>query len=124
MFPVGEKRPRIGLTEIVTKMAFHVYRRATQIAATDELSHATRHMAELVVMSGRELQLGLVGECYENVGLLGVDGERLLHVDVGSPLEASLREREVAFRWRRNVDNVWPSLTQEFSEVAEILLDR
>ena len=81
---VAEERLRIGLSEIVTEIAFHMHRRPTQIASSDELSHATGHMAELLIMSSRQLELVLVGECHETVGLTGVERERLLHVDVTS----------------------------------------
>src|SRR2546427_3715729 len=124
MLPVAEERSRIRLVEFVTEIALHVYWRSTQVAAANDLAHAARHVTELIVVSGRQLQLSLGGECHEGMSLLGIEREGLLHVNMAPALQAHLGELEVTCRRRRDVDNVWSSLAQELAHIAEIMLDR
>src|SRR5438093_10330045 len=121
MLLVAEQHPRMtGVREVMAKIALHVYREPTQVAALDEGSHASRHVAELVVMPDRELEPPLIGECDKSFGLLRVERDRLLHIDMAPALEAQPSDLEMALRRRRNVNDVGPGVTQKFGQVAEI----
>src|SRR6266571_2546895 len=124
MLLVAKKRSRITVPKLIAIVTFHVYRSPAQVAALDERSHASRRMAELIVMSCRQLEFLLIGECNKSFGLFCVECDWLLHVDVASAFQAKSGNIEVAFRRRRDVNNVWPGITQEFRQVAEIPFDR
>ena len=81
-------------------------------------------MAELVVVSDRQLQAFRLREGDQRVRLPGVDGERLFHVDVGSSLQAEPRELEVALRRRRDVNHVRLLVGQHILGIAEVTPDR
>src|SRR5687767_3633896 len=85
---VPEERTRISVAQVVAIGALHVYGRAPQIAAFDEAPHATRGMAELIVVPRRELQAALERQRDEPLRLLFTDGNRLLDVHMAAVLEA------------------------------------
>src|SRR5213593_506474 len=124
MLLVAKKRSRITVPKLIAIVTFHVYRSPAQVAALDESSHASRHVAELIVMPCCQLEFLLIGECNKYLGLLLVECEWLLHIDVTSTFQAKPRNFKMAFRRRRDVNDVWTGVTQKFSQVAEIPLDR
>src|SRR3989454_12325035 len=77
-------------------------------------------MAELIVMPYRQLEPPFVGQCNKSLGLLLMECKWLLHIDVTSALQANPRDIEMAFRRRRDMDNVRSGVTQEFSQVGEV----
>src|SRR6266571_1688490 len=88
------------------------------------ISRTSRDVAELIVMSCGQLESLLIGECNKYLGFFCVEREWFLHIDVASPFQAKPRNIEMAFRRRRDVNNVWPGVTQKFSQVAVIPFDR
>src|SRR5206468_6220538 len=125
MVLVAQQRSRVRrVFEFMAEVAFHMYRAPAQVAALDEPSHASRDVAELVVVSHRELEAPLIREGNEDSGLLRVERERLLHIDVASPLETGPGDIEMAFRRRRDVNDVWSGVIQQVTQVAEIPLYR
>src|SRR5664279_954682 len=113
MLLVGEKGSRIRcVSELITKVTFHVDRRPAQVAASDKRSHASHRVAELAVMSCGQLEPLLVRERYESVGVLGVERKWLLHIDVASPFQAKPGDIKMALGRRRNVHNIWRDVTQ------------
>src|SRR5207245_10456840 len=108
----------------IAVLTLHMSRPSAQVPALDKSSHASRHMAELIIMPYRQLEPRLIGECNKYLGLLRVECDWLLHIDVASPFQAKPSNIEMAFRRRGDVNHVWPSVTQKFSQVGEIPFDR
>src|SRR5213594_55178 len=108
---VAKKRSRItGLAEVIAIITFHVHRNAAQVAALDEGSHASRDVAELIIMSYGQLEPLRMGERNESLRLRLVERERLLHVNVASLLQARPRKIVMALRRRRDVNYVWSGI--------------
>src|SRR5271157_3577138 len=121
MLPVGKKCSHIsGVSEFIAKITFHVNRRPAQVTAPDKCPHVSCRMAELTVMSYCQLEPPLDRKRHEHAGLLGVEREWLLHIDVASPFQAKLGYIEMALRRRRDVNNIGCGVTQEFCQVAKV----
>src|SRR6267378_6938587 len=121
---VGEERRGVsGAPKLVAVVALHVYRAGTQKAGLDQRSHASRSVPELIVVPDGDLQRALVPERQQAAGLLFVDRERLLDIDVASPLEAELRDVEMSIGRRRDVNDIGSSFGEELCQVAKMALD-
>src|SRR2546422_4104285 len=114
----------VAVTGVQTCALPILHRPPAQVAAFDESPHTSGHMAELMVMSCRQLEPLFIGQCNKSLGLLLMECEWLLHIDVASAFQANPRNIEMAFRRRRDVDNVWSGVTQKISQVAVIPFDR
>src|SRR5437660_10125232 len=113
---VAKKRSRVtGIPQVIAVVTFHVHWISAQVAAFDESSHTSGHVAELIVMPDCQLEPLFVGQCNKSLGLLLMECEWLLHIDVASAFQANPRDIVMAFRRRRDMDNVRSSITQEFS---------
>src|SRR2546425_8061222 len=124
MLLVAKKRSRItGLPKVIAVITFHVERDAAQVAALDERSHASRHVAELIVMSCRQLKPLLIGECNKYLGLLCVECDWLLDIDVASALKAQSGKIEMTFRRRGDVDHVGPRVVQDVNQLRKVPLE-
>ena len=65
-------------------------------------------VAELIVMARGKLDSVLLGQVDQPSRFLGVDGKRLLDVNVAAALQAERGNRKMAFRRRRDVNDVRP----------------
>src|SRR5208283_473847 len=65
-----------------------------------------------------------VRECNQPLRLSLVKCEWLFHIDVAPGFQAKLGDLEMALRRRRDMNNIWPSSTEEFCHVAKRPLDR
>ena len=59
------------------------------------------------------LSLFLVRERNQPLGFVLAECEWLLHIDVASPFQAKRRDIEMAFRRRRNVNNIGLAIAQQ-----------
>jgi len=87
------------------------------------MPHASRRVAELIVMSRRQLEPLSLGKCDQSDRLFCVERERLLHVHVTAVLQALACDVEVARRWRGDVHHVRPGVREQGGHVGEMLLD-
>src|SRR5213593_3351235 len=96
---------------------------ASQIAAPNERAHAPGHVAELIVMSRRDLKILLSGQIEKFDCLCRIQGERLLNIEVAAMFQASLADFKVAL-WRRgDVHHIGLRLFKHLRHIAEISLD-
>ena len=110
MLLVAEKRSRIpGPSELIAVVALHVDRRAAQKAAPDQRTHAARRVAELVVMSRGDLEALVVGQCDQTSGVVLVERERLLHINMAARFQAAPGDLEMALRRRGDVNYIRPA---------------
>src|SRR5437879_12175682 len=113
MTPVSKKGSRIPVSpKVITVMTLHVHGRPAEIPALDKRSHASRHMAELVIMSHCQLQPSFGCEFHEALGLRFIDGEGLLHIHMATTFQTESGNREMALRRGRHVNNVRPSVAR------------
>src|SRR5215469_213749 len=117
---VGQKRCCIrAASESVTEVAFHVHWPAAQEPALDKSSHASRHMRELTVMAGGDLEVSLLRQCDQSRGFFRIEREWLLDVNVTSRFETEARNIEMAC-WRGcDMDNVRPCFPEKIPQVGE-----
>ena len=101
-----------------------MHRPVAQIAALDQAAHASRDVAELIVMSRGDFESFLIGEFNQFPGFVLVDREWLFHIDVAAPVQAEFRDTKVAFRRRGNVDHVGLGFTQKLRQVGKTFFDR
>src|ERR1035438_4543323 len=122
---VAKKCTRIPrLSDLIAVTALHMNRRAPQVAALDKSAHASRHMAKLIIMACRYFQALVVRKRNQRLRVGLAKHEGLFHVDIAPQLKAELRDAEMAFRWRRDVDNIGFGFTQKLRHVAEVFFDR
>src|SRR5258705_5979560 len=115
MLGISEKCSGIApSSDFITIITFHMYRAITQITASDQLSHTSCNMAELIVMPYGQLQFLFICKCNQSSRLIQINCKWLLHIDVTSPFQATLRNREMAFWRRSDVNNIRLAFTQEF----------
>ena len=74
-------------------------------------------------MPYRQLEPRLIGKCNKYLGLLRVECDWLLHIDVASPFQAKPSNIEMAFRRRGDVNHVWFGIIQQFRQVSKMFLD-
>ena len=117
MLLVTKKGSRVTwLRKVIAVITLHVHRVPAQVSARDETPHASRHVAELIIMSRSQLEPLVVGERDESPRLLLTECDWLLHIDVASSFQAKARNSEMALGRRRDVNNVRPGVTQKFSQ--------
>src|SRR5438094_6658556 len=101
MTPVSKKGSCIPVSaKVITVMTLHVHRRPPEIPALDERSHASRHMAELVIMSHCQLQPSFVCESHEALALRFINGEGLLHIDMATTFHTESGHLDMAVKMR------------------------
>ena len=110
--------------ELITVMALHMDRSAAKKSGADERSHASRHMAELIIMSYGNLEPSFVRESDQALGAVLVKSEGLLHINVAPIFQAKRRKSEMAVGGRRDVNNVGSRVSKESCRIGEVPLDR
>ena len=78
---VGKQHSRVSrVIQFVAVIALHVDRSSTEVAALDEISHPACDVAELIVMTGGELEPLFTSERDERLGVSEIQRERFLDV--------------------------------------------
>ena len=75
------------------------------------------------VVPRRDLEPACLGAADQPHGLVGIDGERLLDVDMAPGFQTLCRERKVAPRRCRDVNDIRPGRREERAEVRRAMLD-
>ncbi len=80
---------------------------ATQIAALNQRAHPASDMAELIVVTGGNLQALFIGERDKCLSFVLPNGEGLFHINVAAAFQAQSRDVEMALRRSGDVNDVW-----------------
>src|SRR5271157_2314811 len=104
---VGKDGTRVrGSSELIAVITLHMDRPTAQEPALDEGPHAPRHMPELIVVPGGYLEPFFRGECNQRAGIVLAECEWLLHINVAPRFQAMPGDIEMAFRRRRDVNDI------------------
>src|SRR6266567_994439 len=115
---ISKQRPCISrIRQVIAIIAFHVYRKPSQIAILYKLAHASRHVTELQVMTHCYFDSLCLSEADQFLCLALVDGKRFFDINVTAPVQAEFPNRKVTL-WRcSDVYHVGSALLQQFGQV-------
>ena len=122
---IAQHRPCVGrIAEVVAIVALHVNWTVTQVSFRHQHAHAPGNVAELVVMSNRNLPSPAFSQLDELLCIACAHREGLLDVDVAPGFQAKACEVEMTL-WRRgDVNDVGLGLLQHFRHVGKPMVDR
>src|SRR3954469_10484269 len=100
------------IAQLVTPDAFHMNRRATQIAVADQGPHPPGNIAELCIMPGGQFASARFRERNKLFGFGTGQSKRLFNVNVTAVAQAHSRNFKVALRRGCDMDHVGQAALQ------------
>src|SRR5262249_54336970 len=107
------------VSEVVTPSTLYMHWSAAKISTLNKVAHASSRMAELFVVTDRELKSPHLSASYQFLGLLRIESKWLFNVYVAILLQTLAGNRQMTLGWCRYVDHIGPNLIDHLGHVAK-----
>src|ERR1051325_3754543 len=116
---IGEQSLRVPFAHFVAIITLHIGRRAAEISALDECSHATGGMSELIVVAGSYLEAFPISQPQQFLRIRSMEREGLFNVNMATGVEALLPQGEMILRGSCEMDDVRPCRLKQFTKISK-----